>query len=983
MTRPVARTTVPVVLGLALLAAFDGDRRPDEALASFELDPEFTIELVAAEPVVFDPVDLEFDERGRAFVLEMPGYPFLRDPGRVVRLGDEDGDGRYESRKVFADGLAPTADSILPHRGGLLVASPPDLVFLADTDDDGVADERRVEYQGFANGNPQHNFNGLTHGLDNWIYGANGGNSGEVYTPRDPGRRVSLHDDDFRFDPRSGRFERTGESAGGFGITFDSWGRSFGTHNTEHVSHLVYPARYLEGLPGTLRRTRHLISDHGSDGPARIYPIGVQETRVNHPEQSGHFSGACGITAYTGGAYGPDFEDNLFVADVVLNLVHRAVVRPNGASLVASRAKERVEFLASRDRAFRPVNMTVGPDGAIYLLDMHRAVIEHPEWIPDEIEAGLDLEAGKDKGRVYRLVPRAGLPRVRVTLDSSQPEALVKALGHPNKWWRDTAQRLLVDSRATGVVPSLQAALRRSPNPHERLHALWTLEGLDALDESGLLQGLADAHPRVRENALVAAEPRAGASAPLREAVRRLAGDEDARVRMQVALSLGTIAAAREREALLAIAARDADDRWTRLALLGALGREPLGAVLGILQRPGITASAGGRELLRELAARVPRLRVSELIDPLRQQPDAEVLSATLEGLADGLEALPSRPEPRLRPRTERWLRGIATRASDSLALSAGRIARALGLAPTRAALARLARGGETSLDPSLGSEVRLAALRLFELMPFDERRQTLFELLGTRHPPALQLAAFAQLARSADAKVASGLLARWSELGREVRAEAGSFLLGRRANHRALLSALEDGKVTRGELNLDLERRRALLRSPDGDVRARAAALFSDAGVVTRAEALARMRAALELRGDAVAGRAVFAELCARCHRFGGEGTELGPDLTEISRKSAETLLNEVIDPNAAVETRFVSYTVETRDGRILNGILLDETDDRLTVREAGGRNTELGRSEIARIWTNGLSLMPEELESGMELQAMANLIAFLQTPR
>ena len=974
-----------VAVSLALFAPWACHASRDEAPSGFEIHPDFSLELVASEPVVLDPVDLEFDEQGRVFVLEMPGYPGDEEPvGRVVLLGDEDGDGRYETRTLFAEKLAATADSILSYRGGLLVASPPDLLFLEDTDGDGRADTREVVLSGFSVGNPQHNLNGLNHGLDNWIYGANGGGSGsQVFWPEDPTRTIQIHDNDFRFHIPSRRFERTGATAGGFEMTFDSWGRSFSTHNTEHVSLLVFPGRHLENQPGALRNTRQLISDHGTDGPARIFPIGAQETRVNHPEQSGHFSGACGITAYTGGVFGADFADNLFIADVVLNLVHRAVVVPDGSSLLASRARERVEFIASRDRSFRPVNMTVGPDGALYLLDMHRDVIEHPEWIPDEIEATLDLDAGKDEGRLYRITPRAGLPRLRPERDRACPAKLVEALGHPNKWWRDTAQRLLVESESTSVAPALREALSSSDDPHERLHALWTLEGLGLLESDDLAAALADTHPRLRENALVVAEQRVGDDPALMDAVARLVDDPDARVRMFVALALGSLDDERARDALLTVAARDAADRWTRAALLSGLDRDPLAAVRGILERPSISEADGGM-LVRHLSARVPGPGVDGLLVALAK-PDtpAPVVAAALAGLANGLDDGGRKTQVALSPTSERWIRSLVVDAPDTLASAAGQAGQALGLAPTREETARLRRACGDALDPERAVDERLEALGLCELAPFDQRSDILFALLETTQPASLQLAAFHQLAQSRDETVAPHLLAKWKELGRDVRGEAGTFLLRRRANHGALLTALEDEVVTLGELNLDLERRRRLLRSPDESVRERASALFSDAGVVTRAEALAAMRPALELEGDATAGRAVFAELCARCHRMDGEGTELGPDLTDISRKSAETVLREIVDPNAAVEATFVGYSVELGDGRILSGILINETDDRLTVREAGGLDTEVLRKDIESLWTGGLSTMPEELEVGLELQAMADLLAYLQQPR
>jgi hypothetical protein len=274
-----------ILLGAALFFLIGCRRQLDGALESFQIHPAFEIELAAKEPVVFDPVDVEFDEHGRAFVLEMPGYPSMKEPSRVILLGDKN---------------------------------------------------REILLSGFVVENPQHNINGLTYGLDNWIYGANGGNSGNVYWPGDSLNRIPLRDDDFRFDLEERKLGRLGASAGGFGITFDDWGRLFGTHNLEHISLLVIPGRYLAGMASAAPGTRTLISDHDENGLSRIYPIGPQETRVNHPEQAGYFSGACGITCYTGGAFLEAFNGNVFVADVVLNLVHHDIVKPNGASLVAS-----------------------------------------------------------------------------------------------------------------------------------------------------------------------------------------------------------------------------------------------------------------------------------------------------------------------------------------------------------------------------------------------------------------------------------------------------------------------------------------------------------------------------------------------------------------------------------------------------------------------------------------------------------------------
>ncbi len=969
--------TVGTLIGLLLIC---GGCRPEGShpadLSSFRIHPDFRIELAAAEPLVFDPIDLEFDENGNAFVLEMPGYPFRDESGRVVLLTDEDGDGRWDTRRVFATDL-PVASSILPYRGGLLVASPPDLLLLEDRDHDGAAETRTVLLSGFADDNTQHNFNGLSHGLDNWIYGANGGNSGEVFWPRQPDRPTPLRFDDFRIDLQAQRFERWGRSSGGFGLTFDSWGRNFSTHNLFHISHLVFPGHYLADLP-TARSSRSRISSHEGDGPARIYPIGTQETRVNHPEQSGYFSGACGITAYTGGAFPSGFDDNVFVADVVLNLIHRSVVTQEGTSLVAGRARPAQEFLASSDRAFRPVNMTVGPDGALYVLDMHRDVIEHPEWIPDPIEETLDLEAGRGQGRIYRILPTSGLPAWSSHLDRDDPTALSDLLDHPNGWHRSTAQRLLVEQQATEAAPELRAMILASAHSIQTLHALWTLDGLGSLDEETLISALADEHPRVRENAVLLAEDRSASSRPLAAAVRELARDPEPRVRLQVALSLadGDLSSI---ELLLDIAQLLPNDPWTRLAVVAGLQGQVVDAVREWSARPALAETAGGLDLVHAVAELADKTEVVLVLATVLTDTTTggEAMAAILGGLAEALERDHEQP-PTLPPGTRRRLQALGPGGLNSTTRQVLRLTKALGVERSPRQLALLERAALQATDTSVATEDRLEALAILTFADFENRRHTLFDLLGSQHPEEIQVVALGQL--TAEPGVGEELISRWRRLGPRVRQRASAYFFRRPAHHNLLLTALEDGRMTLGEMNLHLERRRALLWSKDADIRRRAEALFDDAGVVTRGEALARMRPALALKGQPSDGRALFGDLCARCHRFGTQGTDVGPDLTEISRKSPETLLHDIVDPNAAVEAEFLSYTIETTDGRLLTGLVRDQTDRGLVLQAGDGTQTDVARAEIEVMRTGGLSLMPEELEAGLEPQDLADLLAFLQ---
>lgn len=968
-------------------ASVHGQVDLEEALSSFEIHPDFQIELIAAEPVIFDPVDLAFDEHGRAFVVEMPGYPFPDVPGRVILLEDSDGDGYYESRKVFAEGFAVAA-SILPYEGGLLVASPPDLVFVKDTDGDGVADLRETVLSGFRVDNPQHNFSGLNHGLDNWIYGANGGNSGSPYFLANPDDKTPLRGNDFRFDLRTERFERIGRSTGGFELTLDAWGRVFGTHNLRPISHLVFPSRYLEGLPAPRSGTLAPIPDDEENGLVRIYPLGPQDTRVNHPEQSGYFSGSCGITYYGGGAFPEGFNGNVFIMDVVLNLVHRRVLSPNGATFTASRGRDRVEFLASTDRGFRPVNMTVAPDGSLWLLDMHRTVIEHPEWIPDELEEKMDLDEGKQQGRIYRITPKGGLPSAKPNFDRARIQDAVAALGHPNQWWRQTAQRLLVEWNDKEAIDPLTDLLESSSNPLARLHALWTLEGLGALEPERVLRALSDPHAGVRENALIIAEELLSDHTEIQGAVLALANDADPRVRMQTALALNLIplqAAA----PLLAIFEQDAKDPWTRLALYPKFSKNPQESTSALTLYEPIDREARA-DIINMLARLVGERHSNENIEVFIQNlltltiVEPTIAPRALESFVDGVRARSSQtPRIELSRNISSSIGTMLENENLDVVRGAWQLARELGLPQDSKKRRRLRDARSLLKDTNRLLSERLDNLKLYEFADFDDRVDLLFDLLDSHHPAELQIEAIEQLEREQNHDVAKRLIDMWRELGPNTRVQAGDLLLYHRGNHDLLLTALEDRRISLGELNLHLERRRVLLHSRQPGIRERAEALFTDAGVVTRREALERMRPALDLAGNPALGKEVFTELCVKCHRMGLEGGDLGPNLGEIFRKSGETLLHDILDPNAGVNSEFVSFTIDLPDGEVVSGILVQETELDVTIRDATGKQTTVRRDEMIGMYSDGLSLMPEELEVGMELQEMADLLAYLQEPK
>ncbi|MDX2246502.1 MAG: c-type cytochrome [Bacteroidia bacterium] len=948
----------------------------------FRLHPDFEMQLVAAEPMIFDPVDMAFDEKGRAFVLEMPGYPLNDAEGKIILLEDNNSDGKFDKRIVFADSLG-VASSLMPYEGGFLVASPPHLLMLKDTDGDSRADFRKILLSGFSYGNLQHNFNGLTYGLDNWIYAANGGNSGNVYWPDSPENKHNIRGNDLRFNLKTATLENVGRSSGGFELAMDDWGNFFGTHNTEHISHIVFPGKYIEGLLLKPTHTLDEISDHSEGELARIYPIGRQDTRVNHPEQSGYFSGSCGITFYGGNVFPEGFNNNIFVADVVLNLIHRDVVHPEGASFTASRQDLQTEFLASTDRSFRPVNMVTGPDGALYLLDMHRKVIEHPEWIPDEIEDTLDLNAGKDAGRIYRITPKGGLSVAKPLFDPQNLEAVVANLAHPNQWQRMTAQRLLVEWQDERAVPLLENFFAATPETLGRLHALWTLEGLGKLNENLLLKALDDSSPGIRANAILLAEKLLPTNENLLNKIILRAEDPDPAVKRQLMLSLSTLPYPMSEKiypVVLSFAQTQTSDVWIRMATATAGKHFSIRLLSDLLTQ---NESANGKEELREMLAKQAGLtatetEIGELLVHSSYAATDVGKTRLLEGLAEGIKR---RNTPITSTETFTTALNLIEKSEQTPVIRAAwNLRKTLNIPFSANSRRLLANAAEHVRNPQLSVEKRLENLSLLAFSPFAEKESLLYALLNTREPNALQQAAIDQLSEEGTTAVAEKLIQLWPELGPETKNAAGDILLYQETNHPFLLTALESGKINRGEMNFHLERRRALLFSDDESVRKRAEALFTDAGVITRKQALEKMRPALTTPGNAANGKTVFTSTCGTCHRHKGEGSEVGPDLTEIYRKSGQTLLHDILDPNAAADTRYISHTIETIEREIITGIILQETDAEIILRQMNGTDRNIMRKDIQRLTSSGLSLMPEGLENALNIQQMADLLAFLQ---
>lgn len=981
-----ARRSLPWLSCLLLSAS------ASQARHSIQIHPDFKVELFASEPMVVDPVAAAFDEAGRLFVAEMRDYPYGfgedRKPGGTIRLlEDLDHDGRADRSTVFAKDLSfPTSVAIW--NGGVLVAAPPEILFLKDTDGDRVADHREVLFSGFVLGVTDSNFNGLRWGLDNHFHGANGGNGGLISSPRHPALKIPIDNLDFRFDPASGKFEPTFQTSFGFGLVFDEWGRSFTTYNINHIQQRVMPRAAVErssGLPPIELTTS--ISDHGEMAP--IFPVSTPETRPNHPEQSGHFSSAGGMGFLPPSLFKGELANSILVCDVVGNLVHRDLLRQDGPGFVASRAASEAtsEFLASSDGAFRPTGIELGPDGALYLLDMQRDVIEHPDYIPAKLRAKIDLRAGENRGRIYRLVPAEGAAtRQEPQISTLDDAGLVVALSSSNPWRRLTAQRLLVERQAVATAGQLRGLLQSGPSPAGRLHALWTLKGLGLLGVGDLRMALRDQDPGMRENAVLASE---GMAAELSDRLVELISDPHPRVRFQAVVAAGALSnRAKVLPALMAYLEQDAQWKWSRFAAYGALldGEERALAELMSHTPYLLGASPTHLEALGEAAsilmARAKADAQGGLLDLLDLMSQPGMTPAARKAVAEGAVAGLARTgsKPRLDEGGRRRLAGFLGTMDAGLLGALWDLWQGLELPSHPTLEAALRAALDKSSNPSVPLQNRLAQIRLLRFGTPGQTRAVLLGLLNSEWPAEVQREALAVLRSHRSPETARGIIANWPTLSPALRPQVVNLLLSRTAYHDALVSAVETEAVKLGELNLDLEQRRALLRESAPEIHERASKFIGDEEYGNRAKAVEEWLARLPEKGSLEAGKVVFEARCAQCHIRGGLGHRVGPDLDSIIHRSVEDIVSNIIDPNMALNPSFLSFNADLGDGEIETGILHKESPDEVVLLQAGGISKTIPRRAIKSLRSTGLSLMPAGLELGLEPKDLRDLVAFLQ---
>ncbi len=964
---------------------------PAESQKHFVTPAGFEMQLFAAEPQIGKPICMTWDERGRLWIAETVDYPNELQPegqgrDRIRICEDTDGDGSADKFTVFADKLSIPTSLAFAH-GGVIVQQAPHTLFFKDTDGDDKADERRVLFTGWSTGDTHAGPSNLQYGLDSWIYGMVGyaGFEGRV-----GGERHSFRQGFFRFRPDGSKMEfLRNTNNNSWGVGFSEEGILFGsTANGNPSVYLPIPNRYYERVRGWSSSVLGTIALDSEFDPIT--------DKVRQVDFHGKFTAGAGHALYTARTYPKEYWNRTaFVAEPTGHLVATFQLQRNGADFIS---RNSWNLVASDDEWSAPIMAEVGPDGNVWIIDWYNIIVQH-----NPTPAGFRTGKGnayetelrdKKHGRIYRLVYKDAKPAPPVTLKDAPPEKLVATLGHDNLLWRRHAQRLLVERGKTDIVPAL---VKRIDDPSVdtiglnvgAIHGLWTLHGLGALDGSNqeatvaAEKALHHKSAGVRRNAILVLR-RNGLSMPAISGADLL-NDPDAQVRLATLLTLSEMPPHLQVAFALHRLLREPEtrsDRWLLDAVTCAAAAHDLHFLKAVAGNKPLP-SGRPREIVAVVAEHYARGGPAESVGSLvtgLASADAAVVEPILAGLAKG------------------WPKDKRIAVTEELEKALGELLRGAD-ASTQGHLLKLAaawgsRAFEKHAEQIAGSLLQVladdkeadaqrvsAARQLVELLP--EETKVVEDLLGLVTPrasPALVEGLMASLGSSRVPTLGTLVVKQFGGMTPGARAAAVKMLLTRPEATRALLDGLDQGKVRFAELTLD--QKQALATHPERRIAERAKRIMERTGGLPspdRQKVLDELLPLTKQTGDAALGKAVFKKHCATCHMHGGEGNQIGPDLTGVAVHPKEELLTQIIDPSRSVEGNFRVYTVLTQDGLVLTGLLASESKTAVELFDAEGKKHVVLREDIAKLDASNKSLMPEGFEKQVQKEELVNLLEFL----
>ncbi len=1022
---------------------------PQQSAALLRLPDGFRIDLVASEPLIQEPSCITFDEQGRMFVTELHGYnvegeidvaklnktgeldtevrrlrwEFIggevaeeakhRQYGKIKLLTDTDGDGQMDKVDVWADDL-PAAYGVIAARGGIIVVAAPDIVFLADRDGDGKPEVRERLFTGFKKREMERGINNPRWGLDNWIYVGAGGHGGTITGPHLE-KSIELQHSDFRIKADGSAIEPVTGRVGTFGLALNEVGDRFpcsGGQPAIYALPMLHEALIRNpdvAMPSTNQSAANYNNGFRISEP---HPWRVQRRANpewikfygNRETDSNYFTGGCGGEIYNAALFPTEYHGNFFYCEPSLNIVHRCILKRDGAGYKARRAagEEKREFLASKDQWFRPMNLRLGPDGALYIVDMYREIIEDYSAIPRFLQQQYGLEKGRDKGRIWRLLPKESKSKI-VSVAESPVEDLIDDLGHANIEKRLTAQRLLVERRHEASesqyrtkTRALHRVVQGSASPLARVHALCVLAGLEELTDADIVEAIRSDDYRVRLQALRLNSTLSGPLADSERATAILAmgADDDEAVRLQLAITLGDIAAdlapvaarnpsgnpksSKPSVALRKLATDFGDDRWLAAAILSSAKYDQSLNLRDVLINLNDKPSKVVREILYPLAKATARNQAFLGCLHTLQRVDEETQVACLQGFVDGVQREKITPLPR----------AYAEELSD-LFFSTNARTRHLGI-----------KLGATLLDED---HPRLLDILEFEQKfamqddkPIEDRvaaietvgygrtallMQTASVLLNAKQPPAIRDAVINALANSEDPEAVDVLFQDWASYTPETRKLVLDRTLSKKAIRHKVINAIKTGQIDSNHVT-DSQREHLFRTSTEFDVEhlRKAWPAVTKPGAVELVERMKEYSAALVEKRNIDNGKKVFEETCAACHKLNDTGYEVGPPLGSVINKPDEAILFDILDPSSKIDSEYTSYVVVTEQGTSFTGVLASESATSITLRLEKGRAETILRKDIELLKASDVSLMPSDLHKQIPPQSMADLLAYLR---
>jgi len=947
---------------------------PEESLAATHVRPGYELQLVAAEPLVKDPVAIAWGADGRLWVAEMADYPYGMDGkgkpgGRIRCLRDTNGDGKYDQSTLFLENIS-FPNGVMPWRNGILVTAAPEIFYAEDTNGDGVADKRDVLFSGFLEGNQQLRVNGLRWGLDNWIYCASGAHHGgygadRIIKSAKTGKRLSIGSRDFRFHPETGQLDpQSGPSQ--FGRNRDDWGNWFGQQNSYPLWHFVLDDRYL-------RRNPHIASPDprkqlvGPRNP-KVYPAADLQKRFHSFEHSGRYTSACSAMIYRDELLFPrEDQQHAFTCEPFHNLVQHNILKEQGVSFDSHRdpAEKPYDFFASEDRWTRPVMVRTGPDGALWVVDMYRYMIEHPDWLTPEGREELKpfYRHGDDRGRIYRVVKKGTSAREVPDFTKMSTPELVAALNSPNGIQRDLASQTLQWRDDSAAVKPLKQLVKQGKSRLARLQALCTLDGLSQLSADILQAGLTDSHPGVRRQAIRLSETVAEKYPELITQAVKLSNDADAKTRLQLAYSLGEWDAEASAATIAEMLMENTNDAYLSAAVLSSLNQQNIAGVMSAALAQKESPAARkiiGKLLTLSVAMRQGKATQNglEKIASLKAPAQFAWQCENIAGVLDALKVQKSSLSELVDQKTEQGQK----------------------LLSQIAALMQQAR--EVAYDSDADQADRIAAIGL--LGRDDQTRQQEIQELGAliapQVPSSIQTAVVKHLGNFSDDSVSEVLLSGWDSHSPRLRSEILGLLISRSNWTSRLLDTIESGQMGAGEINASV--RQTLAGSRDAKIKARVKKLLANSGSADRRAVIQAHQNALTLKGVPGRGVHLFKKHCATCHKMDNVGVDIGPNLRSITDRKPASLLTSILDPSASVDGKYVTYIAVTEDGLTFTGMMGSETGNSITLVAQGDKKQTILRGQLEEIRSTGKSLMPDGLEKELTAQDLADLISYINKP-